>query len=355
MLHAVVMAGGSGTRFWPLSRRSYPKQFLRLGSERSLLQETFERCRTWIPTERFWIVTAERLLPPTREHLPEVSRERILLEPCARNTAPCIALAALCMEDVDPQATMAVLPADHLIAPPEAFQQDLLRAATLVESDPERLVLLGAPPRHPATGFGYIERGDAIPGGAFEVRSFREKPDRMAAEGYLRRGDFFWNCGIFVWKAARILSAVQRHEPLIHDLLEELRPHLGRPSWNAALADAFPRMPAISIDYAVLERERQLMVVESTFDWDDVGSWEAMAARQVADSDGNVVSGNCAAVDSRDCIVHGSPDHLIALLGMEGCLVVQTPTATLVARRGDDERLRRLTALLEQRGDERFL
>lgn len=354
-LHGVIMAGGVGTRFWPLSRRTLPKQFLALGGDRSLIQEAFQRVQPWIPNERTWVVTNARFADQTRAHLPAVPPAHILQEPCGRNTAPCVGLAALCLSAADPDAVMLVMPADHIISPPERFQQDVARAVGLVQQDPERLVLFGVTPSYPATGFGYIERGEPLGQGCFFVSSFREKPQRETAESYIRAGTFFWNCGIFVWRAKRILDLLKAYEPSIADALESLRPHLNQPTWTSALAELFPRMKSISIDYAVLEREQNIAVLEATYDWDDVGSWEAMTRLLTQDDSGNTVLGKFVGIDTSGCIIHSADDHLVAAIGLKDCVIVHTPSATLVANRDDDEGMRSLIKRMEELGMEDLL
>lgn len=357
MLHAVIMAGGSGTRFWPLSRAACPKQFLRLGGDRSLIQQAFDRCQPWIPGERTWVVTNERLAALTAEHLPEVPLLHILQEPCGRNTAPCVGLAAMCLLQQDPNAVMLVMPADHVIGPPELFRKAVDDAMRLVEEDPQRLVLFGVPPTYPSTGFGYIERSSGIAGhpGAFTVQAFREKPDRETADRYVHAGTFFWNCGIFVWRADRILAAIAQHEPAMYQFIEQLRPHFGQKTWRAELIRLFPEMPSISIDYAVLERESNIAVVEAPFDWDDVGSWPALERLQTADAHGNTIVGLHRGVDTSDCIVHTTGQHMVATLGLKNCIVVHTPDATLVASRDDENAIRQLIQLMQSSGDTSYL
>lgn len=356
MLHAVIMAGGSGTRFWPMSRRNLPKQFLAMTGERSLIQMAFDRCQPMISGESFWVVTGERLAKLTAEHLPEVPARQILCEPCARNTAPCIGLAAACLLEKDPDAVMLVMPADHVIGPHEKFQEAVQLAQRLVKQDPNKLVLFGVPPTYPSTGFGYIERGSSLGQGAYNVSSFREKPARETAEEYIRAGTFYWNCGIFVWRADRILAALTKHEPGIGEHVHAMRPHFGQPSWPTELQEHFPQMKSISIDYAVLEREPQdIAVVEATFDWDDVGSWQAMERLQPADASGNTIVGRHVGVDTSNCIVRSTKEHLVATLGVKNLIVVHTPEATLVASRDDENAVRQIVSLLEKQGDERFL
>jgi mannose-1-phosphate guanylyltransferase len=357
MLHSVIMAGGSGTRFWPLSRQACPKQFLALGSERSLIQQAFDRCQPAIPAERCWVVTNARLAGLTAEHLPEIPAHQILQEPAARNTAPCVALAALCLLEVDPEAVMLVMPADHVIGPTEEFQSAVQRGASLIADDPQRLVLFGVPPTYPSTGYGYLQRGAAIAGqsGSYDVLAFKEKPSREIAEQYLRDGRYFWNCGIFLWRAERILEALAKHEPELLATVSRLRPHWQQPSWQAALAEHFPQAKSISIDYAVLEREAKIAVVEATFDWDDVGAWLALERLHPQDSQGNTIVGLHRGVGTHNCIIRSSPEHLIATIGVRDSIIVHTPDATLVASRDDENAIRELIQLLQQTGTAHYL
>jgi len=349
------MAGGSGTRFWPLSRQHFPKQFLSLGADRSLIQQAYDRCQPWIPPARSWVVTGQHLATLTQEHLPDVPKQQILLEPAARNTAPCLGLAAICLMSADPEATMLAMPADHVIADEIRFREDVERAVALIDEDPQRLVLFGVPPTSPATGFGYIERGASIAQRAFHVAAFREKPDRTTAEQYLRAGTFFWNCGIFVWKAQRILDAIAACEPEMARKLNDLKPHVNNATWEEALAEIFPTLKSVSIDYAVLEREPQIIVLEARFPWDDVGGWEAVGRLIPPDSRGNSLIGETVVVNSNNCVVRTAEDHVIALLEITDCIVVHTDDATLVARRDDDESIRKIVAALQCPELEKYL
>jgi mannose-1-phosphate guanylyltransferase len=261
----------------------------------------------------------------------------------------------MCLQAVDPEAVMLAMSADHVIRPRDRYQADVARAVQLVQEDPRRLVLFGARPSRPATGYGYIELGESLGTGAACVAAFKEKPDAETAAGYLQSGNYLWNCGIFVWRADRLLELLRQHEPEIAAGLDELRLHLGKTSWNAALAEIFPRLKSISIDYAVLEREQNVAVVNGTFDWDDVGSWEALTRLLPADDKGNAARGSFVGLETKNCIIHASADRLIATIGIEDCIVVQTPTATLVARRQDDAAIRKLLTLIEEQGLERYL
>lgn len=351
MLHAVIMAGGSGTRFWPESRRTRPKQFLPLASDRTLLRETFDRCAAWIPSASWMVVTNHQLGAETARQLPELARGEIIGEPCGRNTAPCIALAACQLLKRDPEAVMLVMPADHAISPVEVFQEAVSRAVKLVETDQQSLVLFGVPPTYPATGYGYIERDEPLGERAFQVRAFHEKPARERAEHFLAGGRHYWNCGIFVWKAARILELIREFQPEIGKLMDEIAPDLGTVREEAALKKVFPRMPSISIDHAVLEKAGDVVVLEAPFAWDDVGSWQAVARLKPSDENGNTIIGLHVGIETANCVIQNdSPKHLIATIGVRDCVIVHTPDATLIARRDDENAIRELVALLEQRG-----
>ena len=384
MLHAVVMAGGSGTRFWPQSRKTRPKQLMRLTGRQTLIQQTVARTSPWIPRERTWIVTNRAQAEETARQVPEVPAENMLIEPVGRNTAACIGLAAICLLEQDPQAVMLVTPADHVIGPQEAFQSAVERAVGIVEQNPEWYVLFGIPPAYPAVGYGYIERGDRLADlnsepstlnselstsgdGAFRVKAFREKPDRQTAQEYLDSGDFYWNSGIFVWRAESILEGLRQFEPEIHERLLRLRDALESDDWNAVLETEFPAMKPISIDYAVLERAAKtgpasgagpasgVAVLEAPFEWDDVGSWQALSRLLSPDEAGNTVDGPFCGLDTRGCIIHSSDEHLIATIGLENQIVVHTPDVTLVARTDDENAIRKLVELLKEQGYGRFL
>lgn len=358
MLHAVIMAGGSGTRFWPESRRALPKQFLTFSGDQTLIQEAARRCVPTISPANTWVVTNAAHATETARQLPEVPSHQILLEPCGRNTAPCIGLAAIQLLTVDADATMLVTPADHLIQPPAMFQQAVNQAAELVSRDPQTLVLFGIEPTYPATGFGYIRRGARLPDTdwpTFQVQSFQEKPNELTAARYCATGEYYWNCGIFVWRAQTILDALAEHAPEIHGRLMGLRAHCGTPGWSAAVQSEFPAMPSISIDYAVLEKAAHVCVLEAPFDWDDVGSWHALARLKSADSSKNTVEGLVCPVDSSGCIIRSSGDHLVATIGVKDLIIVHTPTATLVADKRDEAAVKQLIAELERRKLDAYL
>lgn len=356
MLHAVILAGGGGTRFWPESRRARPKQFLNLSGDRTLIQATLDRCAKFIPPVGHWVVTNQQYAEETSRQLPDVPTEQILLEPCGRNTAPCIGLAAMQLLAVDRDPIMLVLPADHVIATDEQFQSAVAAAEAIVRDEPLSLVLFGIKPTYPATGFGYIQCGDSLAGNqAFRAKSFREKPDRNTAAQYMADGSYLWNCGIFVWRARAILDALNAHEPEIAARLKTLQQSFRKDEWDVKLAAEFPLMKSISIDYAVLERSPDVCVLEAPFTWDDVGSWQALARWRPQDEMGNTADGPFCGLVTEDCIIRTTADHLVATFGVNNLIIVHTPTATLVADRNDENALRALIAELERKGLREYL
>jgi len=360
MLHAIVMAGGAGTRFWPASRAGLPKQLLALAGERTLLEETVARLEGLVAPAEILVVTSQRLLPAARRQLPQLPASGLVGEPCKRDTAPCIGLAALLVARADPAATMVVMPSDHVIGPVAGFQAAIRQAVALVESEPGRLVTFGIRPTHPAEGFGYIHQGPAIPTApgeapAHRVAGFREKPPAAVAREYLAAGSYLWNAGIFVWKAETILAALASRQP---DMLARLRTIAA--AWDTAARDEvfareFAAIRGISVDYAILEDAGDVAVIEAPFRWDDLGGWSAVARQRGGDPQGNTVVGRHLGLDTRGTIVHAGDDHLVVTLGVENMLVVHTPDATLVADRAHEEGVKKVVAELEARGWTEYL
>jgi mannose-1-phosphate guanylyltransferase len=364
MRHAVIMAGGSGTRLWPLSRAGRPKQLLDVvadedGAARSLLAEAFGRVAAVLPAECIWVCTAARYAHQVRAALPALSPDRLILEPVARDTANAVGLAAALVVDVDPDAELAVVSADHVIRPVERFTAALRTAFDVLAVRPRALVTLGIRPTAPATGFGYVQRGGPteIPGVA-EAASFREKPDRVTAEGYLASGEYLWNSGMFVWRARTVLDALADHLPQTADGLARIVAARPGPAREAALAEIFPVLPKISVDYAVLEpaasEPGRVLVADLDVDWLDVGSWPALADTLRHDA-GNAVQGLSVALDSSGNIVFSDdPDHLVALVGVRDSIVVHTADVTMVCPVADAEQVKQLLAAVEGRFGARF-
>ena len=365
MLHAVIMAGGTGTRFWPESRAAQPKQLLRMADERTMLRATVHRLGELVPPERIVISTTTSLAGKIADELPELPREAILAEPCKRNTAPCIGLAASKIVRDDPDGVMAVMPADHVISPEEFFQRAIRFAEALVDQQPERLVTFGIRPTYPAESFGYIEQGETLeskvaadfdnPPAVYRVGQFREKPDADTARHYLERGTFFWNSGIFVWRARAILDGLEQHEPEIRQALDRIAGAAASPEFDEVLRREFEAMKGISIDYAVMERASEVLMVEAPFEWDDVGSWQSLARLRGTDESGNTVAAKHLGIETTGSIIRGAEDHLIVTVGLSDCIVVHTPDATLVANKHDEEAVRKVVEELKRRGWEAYL
>ncbi|RIK76270.1 MAG: mannose-1-phosphate guanylyltransferase [Planctomycetota bacterium] len=357
MLHAVIMAGGSGTRFWPESRDLRPKQLLKLVGERSMIQATTDRLEGLVPRDRVLIATNARQAAGIAEQLPELPATALLLEPCKRDTAPCIALAAAHLAKRDPDAIMAVIPSDHVIRPTEKFQQAIQLSADLVAESPNRIVTLGIRPTYPAESFGYIERGEPLANTAkaqvapvYRVVRFREKPKAAAAAEFLAAGNCFWNAGIFVWRATTILDYLQRLQPELYAHINAIASAIGTSEYPAILEREFAAIKGISIDYAVMEHASDVVVIEAPFDWDDVGSWQSLARLVGTDADGNTVSGRHLGINTKGTIVRTNGEHLVVTIGLEDCIVVHTPDATLVARKQDEEAVREVAQQLPERG-----
>ena len=357
MLHAVIMAGGSGTRFWPQSREKMPKQLLKLSGDRTMIQQTVDRCSGLIRPEHSWIVTNAVQATATSNQLPEIPSENVLVEPQARNTAPCVGLAAIHALHRDPDAVMLIMPADHVISTSGEFQNAVKQAADVVETQPDRLVMFGIAPTFPSTGFGYIERGSALQDveHAFEVAAFHEKPQLQLAEQYVASGNFYWNCGIFCWKAETILNQLLQHEPDTYQRLQRIGQVIGQDAYNRVLGEEFPQMNSISIDCAVLERATGATVIEAPFRWDDVGSWLAVPRLAEQDESGNTIEGPFVGVDTKDCIVRTPENHLVATLGVSDLIIVQTDDATLVAHKRDSERIKELLLKLKEQDGSEYL
>jgi mannose-1-phosphate guanylyltransferase len=361
MLYAVIMAGGSGTRFWPKSRRDRPKQLLRLTGNATMIQQTVARIEPLVPPDRILIVTGADQAAATRSQLPGLSPQNIIAEPAPRDTAPCVALAAGIVRlrsrtrsDSQP-ATMIVMPADHVIEPPEAFRATVEAAVSVIDRDPAALVTFGIKPTHPETGYGYIERGPLIeksPGGipVYEVLQFREKPDRATAESFLASGTFAWNAGIFVWRAQTILDELKAHRPTLALALDPIFQALGTPQEAETLARHFPLLERVPIDKAVMEQSRRVRMLEVPYRWNDVGDWRALATLLAPDSSGNATQGSVVTRDTTNSIIISDDDGLVATLGVDNLVIVHSGNATLVARRDQLDKLKSLVEGLKDSG-----
>lgn len=342
-IFAVIMAGGRGTRFWPASRKSRPKQFLRVASSETLLAQTRSRLGDLVTDDRVYVVTGEDQVELVRESLPSIPVENILAEPCGRNTAACCAWAALEIKKRAPEAILLVLPADHVIEPPERFRESCETAAK-VAGDPGTLVTLGIQPTFPATGYGYIECGD-VAGEARVVERFVEKPDETRAREFLDTGRFLWNAGIFVWSVPSILDAFARHAADILNPLTENDPRT-----------IYPDLPSRPVDVAILEKAETVRVLPIDYRWNDVGSWSALPDVIDAGEAGHVLGGEAhlVQVDARNCVAYGENDETIALIGVENLVVVRSGNATLICPRDRAQDVRDIVEQLERERPDRL-
>ncbi|HEX7896148.1 MAG TPA: mannose-1-phosphate guanylyltransferase [Planctomycetota bacterium] len=348
--YAVVMAGGGGTRFWPLSRSARPKQTLPiLGGTVSMVGRTVARLHPLFAPADIFCVTAREHAELLRPDVPTP----LIIEPQGRDTAAAVGLAATLLRARDPEAVFAVLPADHHVADALAFQATLKTAFTAAATG--ALVTIGIKPRHPSTSYGYLQRGPRD-GEAWKVLRFREKPDAETAARLIATGDHYWNGGIFVWSAQAILSEIARQLPDLARALSRVGEAAGGPDFEKVLEAEYAALPRISIDYGVMEKASRVLMVEAGFDWDDVGSWAAAAARRPRDAQGNSLEGACAAVDTTDTLVYSAdPSHVIATLGLEGFVVVHTPDATLVCPKDRADELKKVVEELRRRKLEKHL
>lgn len=348
MLHAVIMAGGSGTRFWPKSRRGKPKQLLRLFGDASMLQQTVARIAPMVPPDRVLVITGQDQAAAVREQLPDVPAGNVIGEPAPRDTAPCVGLAASIVAKRDPQGTMIVLSADHRIEPAETFRTAVRAAVAEVDRDPATFVTFGVKPTRAETGYGYIEQAEKLgePEGvaSYRVAHFKEKPDPETAQVYLRSGKHVWNAGIFVWRARAVLDALRTFQPEIAERLDRITADLDTPRQAATLAELFPMMTRMPIDRAVMERYPNVRVLEVCYDWSDVGDWRSLAELLPRDPNGNVTQGPAHLVDSRATMVIADDGAPVVTLGVEDLVIVQSGGVTLVARR---DRLDYLKSLVE--------
>ncbi len=349
--YVVVMAGGSGTRFWPASRRAHPKQFLSLGGESSLLRETVERVLVVADWDHIIVVTAAVHATHAQVELPELPQENLLIEPVGRNTAPCIGWATMEIACRSDDAVVAVLPADHYIPDAEDFCAHLSAA---MDAAAEHIVLLGLVPTAPETGYGYIEKGEAL--GETDgktvhgVAKFVEKPDRATAEQYLAGGQHLWNSGMFVFSAQVMVGAIETHLPELHaGLLAFMK------GGKKKKAELYPELQKISIDYGVMEKAEGVRVVPATFAWSDVGSWDAAAQLRDADEDGNVVLGDGQLVGSKGCFIDARGSRVVAVVGAEDLIVVDTVDAVLVAKKGEAQAVKTIVERLDEDGREDIL
>jgi mannose-1-phosphate guanylyltransferase len=359
-IYPVVMAGGSGTRFWPLSRKSRPKQFLALAGDAPLLAATVARLPPLARPEHTYVVCGPAHAAAAKRMLPRLPRANFIVEPCARNTAPCVGLAALHVAAKDRRGIIAMLPADHHIGRPGDFREALAAAALLAERG--AIATIGIKPSRPETGYGYLKVGPRMPVRgkkgklqAHKVERFVEKPDVVTAARYLAGGDHLWNSGIFVFRADVILDEIRKAMPVLGEQLEAIEASLGTPAYARTLKRVFPDCPSISIDYGVMEKSHRIAVVPADFGWSDVGSFAALPDVRPTDHLGNVAEGDALVIDGRNDVVIATKGRPVAVVGLDDVVVVDAGDAILVCRRDRAQDVRKAVEELGRRGREDVL
>jgi mannose-1-phosphate guanylyltransferase len=346
-IYPLILAGGSGTRFWPLSRRSRPKQLLALAGQNALIVETVQRLRGLAPPRAISVACGAAHVPQIRRLLPRLHANQMLIEPVARNTAPAIGWAAVRVLKRDPEGVLLVLPSDHHVRDPPRFRELLGRAARLCGDG--TLYTLGIPPTGPETGYGYLELGEDLPSGARAVRAFVEKPSLPRARKYVASGRYLWNGGIFVFRADAILAEIRRLLPELASILDRIAPVVGTRREREVVARVFHRAPNVSIDYGVMERARRVATLPADVGWSDLGSFGALAQVKRSDASGNVTEGPCLTIDAHHCIAIAR-DRPLVLLGVKDLVVVDAGDVLLVAPRERDQDVRLAVAELARRG-----
>lgn len=355
----VIMAGGYGERLWPRSRRQCPKQLLNLVGERSLLQQSVERIRSLTDDDRIYTVTNIDYAEQVREQLLMLPKGNVLIEPKGRNTAPCVGLAALYIQNRFPKEdpVVAFLPSDNLVHNPDEMCNRLL-AGLKYTQQANTGVIFGMWPTRPETGYGYIRLGEKLGerDGTFfhEVKSFKEKPDGITALKYLESNEFLWNAGIFIWKVSKLWKEIKAYLPELAVGLEKLRPYLGTEAEFVKLAEIYPTLPSISVDYGILEKSRDLAVVPTDFGWDDLGSWSSLGRFFPRDRNGNMVRGFFTGVETKNCIVD-SPQKMVAALGVSDLIIVETDEALLVCSKEKAQEVRKIVEKLREEKREDLL
>ncbi|HUR52541.1 MAG TPA: mannose-1-phosphate guanylyltransferase [Gemmataceae bacterium] len=359
MLHAMIMAGGGGTRFWPRSRSKRPKQFLTFSGDRTLLQSTVDRIAAQVPAERTWVITGDAHRGTSIEQLKELPADHIVGEPQGRDTAACIGLGAALIARVDADATMMVMPADHLIEPVAEFGRAALAAEHFANEYPNALLTFGIPPTYPATGYGYIKRGkelgarNGVPIAA--VEEFKEKPDFETAEKYVASGKHYWNSGIFVWKPTTILAELKRQKPDLFARVSRIADAWDTPRRADVFQTEYANAEKISIDFAVMQEAAEVLVIHAPYKWDDVGSWLALERNNPQDASGNTVQGLHYGVETERCVVAADPGRLIATIGVKDLVIVQCGNATLIADRKKEADVKKIVDQLKDAKQAEYL
>ena len=355
-VYNVIMAGGGGTRFWPLSRQAHPKQLLNLSGNDALINETIKRINSLTDKENLFIVTNEKQIDLLKDTVGNMcEHNNILPEPSARNTAAAIGYAAFSIMKKHGDGVMCVYPADHYIKNEVEFI-NILNKAIKVADENEKLVTIGIAPTFPSTGYGYINFDKEIEynGIAYDVVEFVEKPNYEKAKSYIQSGKYVWNSGMFVWKVSKILDDFKRYLPKVYDKLEKLSEFIGTDKEEKMLQEIYPTIPSISIDYGIMERSNDVVVVPGDFGWNDVGSWDVLGAIYPTDENGNICRGETIEIDTKDCIVY-SEDKLIATVGIRDLIIVSTDDAVMVCKKDKAQDVKKIVDKLKEKDNNMYL
>ena len=356
-LYTLIMAGGSGTRFWPRSKTVKPKQYLNIFGDKSLLQDTIERFATFTKQENIYIVSSATQAKVLEKQTPMLPKENLIYEPIGRNTLPCIGLAAMYAERENPDGVMVVSPSDHLITNNTLFESTVLAAAKIA-NERDGIVTLGITPTYPATGYGYVQTAEDITGNEkikqFKVERFVEKPDEATATNYLKQGGFYWNSGLFVFKVSVFLKAVEEFAPELYADLRKIQADFGNPSYPETLDTIYRAVESISVDYGIMEHAKNIFLVEGNFDWNDLGSWESVYQTDKKDENGNAGMGEAIFLDSKNSYV-STDDGLVAVVGLDDVIVVRDGNTTLVCKRDNAEDIKKIVEELKAKNKLEYL
>ena len=355
--YVAIMAGGIGSRFWPMSRTALPKQFLDvLNTGKTLVQWTYERYAKFIPAENIFIVTSEEYVDIVKKQLPKLPVENILAEPSKKNTAPCIAYISFKLAQMNPDAKCIVAPSDHLILEEDRFQSIALQALDFVDNI-KALATLGIQPTHPNTGYGYIQfEGLEVAKDVYKVKTFTEKPDLEIAKSFLASGDFLWNAGIFAWKISNILTAFEKYQPEMYELFDQEKPHFNTTEENAAIQRIYPQCTNISIDIAIMEKANNVYVMPASFGWSDLGTWNSAYENMDKDYLGNAVaSDNVIVIDATKCMVNSPKDKLVVLQGLDDFIVVDTKDVLLICSRDKEQSIKEYVAEVKRNKGDKYI
>jgi mannose-1-phosphate guanylyltransferase len=355
--YVAIMAGGIGSRFWPMSRTALPKQFLDvLNTGKTLVQWTYERYIKFIPAENIYIVTSEEYVEIVKTQLPMLPVDNILAEPSKKNTAPCIAYISFKLAQINPDAKCIVAPSDHLILEEDRFQAIALDALDFVDHI-KALVTLGIQPTHPNTGYGYIQyEGLEVAKDLFKVKTFTEKPDLEIAKSFLESGDFLWNAGIFAWKVSSILTAFEKYQPEMFELFDQEKMHFNTPAEKAAIQKIYPQCTNISIDIAIMEKANNVYVMPASFGWSDLGTWNSAYENMEKDYFGNAVaSDNVIVIDATKCMINSPKNKLVVVQGLDDFIVVDTKDVLLICSRDKEQSIKEYVAEVKRNKGDKYI